>query len=83
MVQKETDKKNFMNKKIVTQLLVKGKSAISEKIWLKTLKLFFKSFVKNHKKSYQSSTYKCSTFCKSKTIAKKKKDNYNLKNSLI
>lgn len=73
MVQKETDKKNFMNKKIVNQLLVKGKSAISEKIWLKTLKLFFKSFVKNHKKVINRALINVAPFVKVKQLQKKKR----------
>ena len=31
-------------------MLIEGKSAISEKIGLKSLKLFYRSFVKSHKK---------------------------------
>ena len=39
-----------MNKKIINQLLVNGKTITSEKNWLKSIKFFYKSFVKNPKK---------------------------------
>ncbi len=39
-----------MNKKIINQLLVNGKTITSEKNWLKGIKFFYKSFVKNPKK---------------------------------
>lgn len=40
-----------MDKKVINQLLIDGKSTVSEKIWLRSLKLFYKSFVKNYKKA--------------------------------
>jgi len=39
-----------MNKKIINQLLLNGKVTISEKIWLKSIKIFYKSLTKNPKK---------------------------------
>jgi len=73
MVQKKTDKEYFMNKKIINQLLVKGKSAISEKIWVKTLKLFFKAFVKNHKKVINRAFINIAPLVKVKQLKKKKR----------
>ena len=72
MVRKKTDKEYLMNKKIINQLLVKGKSAISEKIWLKTLKLFFKSFVKNHKKVINRAFINVAPLVKVKQLQKKR-----------
>ena len=73
MVQKKTDKEYFMNKKIINQLLVKGKSSISEKIWVKTLKLFFKAFVKNHKKVINRAFINIAPLVKVKQLKKKKR----------
>ena len=39
-----------MNKKIINQLLLNGKTTISEKIWLKGIKFFQKLILKNPKK---------------------------------
>lgn len=39
-----------MNKKIINQLLLNGKTTISEKIWLKGIKFFQKLIFKNSKK---------------------------------
>jgi small subunit ribosomal protein S7 len=39
-----------MNKKIINQLLLNGKTSTSKKIWLKSIKSLYKSITKNHKK---------------------------------
>lgn len=62
-----------MNKKIINQLLFNGKSAISEKIWLKSIKFFDKSFVKNHKKLINRVLVNITPLLKVKQLRQKKK----------
>jgi len=62
-----------MNKKIINQLLLKGKITISEKIWLKTLKGFYKSFTKNHRKVISKALINIAPFLKTKQLRQKKK----------
>lgn len=62
-----------MNKKIITQLQLKGKKTISEKIWLNSLKRFYKSFVKNHKKFINKALTNTAPLLKTKQLKQKKK----------
>lgn len=62
-----------MNKKIINQLLFNGKSTLSEKIWLKSIKLFDKSFVKDHKKLINRALVNVTPFLKIKQLKQKKK----------
>lgn len=62
-----------MNKKIINQLLLKGKITISEKIWLKTLKGFYKSFTKNDKKFINKALINIAPFLKTKQLRQKKR----------
>ena len=62
-----------MNKKIINQLLLNGKSTISEKIWLKSIKFFDKSFVKDHKKLINRALVTISPLLKVKQLKQKKR----------
>jgi len=62
-----------MNQKIINQLLLKGKSTVSEKIWLKCLKKFYKSFVKNHTKVINRALINIAPLLKVKQLQQKKK----------
>ena len=62
-----------MDKKIISQMLIKGKSAISEKIWLKSLKLFYRSFVKSHKKVINRALINVTPLLKVKQLKQKRK----------
>ena len=62
-----------MNKKIINQLLLNGKITISEKIWLKSVKFFYKSFVKNHKKVINQVIIKITPLLKVKQLKQKRK----------
>jgi len=62
-----------MDKKIIRQMLIDGKSAVSEKIWLKSLKLFYKSFVKNHKKAINRALINITPLLKVKQLKQKRK----------
>mgnify|MGYP001007673878 FL=1 len=62
-----------MDKKIISQLLIDGKSTISEKIWLKSLKLFYKSFVKSHKKAINRALINITPLLKVKQLKQKRK----------
>jgi len=62
-----------MNKKIINQLLFSGKSAVSEKLWLKSIKLFDKSFVKDHKKLINRALVNVTPLLKIKQLKQKKK----------
>ena len=62
-----------MNKKIINQLLFNGKSTVSEKIWLKSIKLFDKSFVKDHKKLINRALVNVTPLLKIKQLKQKKK----------
>ncbi len=62
-----------MYKKIVRQMLINGKSVVSEKIWLKSLKLFYRSFVKNHKKAINRALINITPLLKVKQLKQKRK----------
>jgi len=62
-----------MNKKIINQLLLDGKSSISERIWLKSIKLFDKSFAKDHKKTVNRALVNVTPLLKVKQLKQKKK----------
>ena len=62
-----------MDKKIIRQMLIDGKSAASEKIWLKSLKLFYKSFVKSHKKAINRALINITPLLKVKQLKQKRK----------
>ena len=62
-----------MNKKIINQLLLNGKITISEKIWLRSIKFFYKSFVKNHKKVINQVIIKITPLLKVKQLKQKRK----------
>ena len=71
-----------MNKKIINQLLIQGKKFASEKIWIKNVKLFQKSFQKDYKKFVNRSIVNAAPLVKVKQL-KQKKNVFNQKNSLI
>lgn len=50
-----------------------GKSTISEKIWLKSLKFFYKSFIKNHKKAVNRALIHVTPLLKVKQLQQKRK----------
>jgi small subunit ribosomal protein S7 len=54
-------------------LLLDGKSTVSEKIWLKSLKLFYKSFAKSHKKAINRALINVTPLLKVKQLKQKKK----------
>jgi len=62
-----------MNKKIINQLLLDGKSSISEKIWLKSIKLFDKSFIKDHKNLLNRAIVNVTPLLKIKQLKQKNK----------
>lgn len=62
-----------MNKKIVNQLVLRGKLTISERIWIKSLKEFYKSFTKNHKKFINKALIDIAPLIKIKQLKQKKK----------
>ena len=62
-----------MNEKIINQLLLNGKSATSEKIWLKSIKFFDKSFVKDHKKLINRALVNITPLLKVKQLKQKKR----------
>ena len=62
-----------MNKRIVNQLLVNGKTAISEKIWLKSIKFFYKSVTKNPKKIINRAIINTTPLLKIKQLNNNKK----------
>jgi len=62
-----------MNQKIINQLLLHGKKTISEKIWLKSLKLFYKSSIKNHKKVFNRALINLMPLLKVKQLKQKRK----------
>ena len=62
-----------MDKKIINRLLLDGKSTVSEKIWLKSLKLFYKSFAKSHKKAINRALINVTPLLKVKQLKQKKK----------
>ena len=62
-----------MNKKIISQLLLKGKKTTSETVWLNSLKRFYKSFTKNHKKLINKALINIAPLLKTKQLKQKKK----------
>lgn len=62
-----------MDKQIIRQLLNNGKSAISEKIWLKSLKLFYKLYTKNHIKTITRAVINTAPLIKVKQLKQKRK----------
>jgi len=62
-----------MNKKIINQLLLDGKSATSEKIWLKSIKFFDKSFVRDYKKLINKALTNTTPLLKVKQLKQKKR----------
>ena len=62
-----------MNKKIINQLLLKGKSTTSEKIWLKSIKFFYKLFSKNHKEFINRAFINITPLLKVKQLKQKSK----------
>ncbi len=62
-----------MNKKVISQMLIEGKSANSKKIWLKSLKLFYRSFVKSHKKAINRALINITPLLKVKQLKQKRK----------
>jgi ribosomal protein S7 len=71
-----------MNKKIITQLLSKGKMTISEKIWLSSIKTYYKSFTKNQKKLINKALVNVAPLLKTKQLKQKKKKKCHLKSFL-
>nr|YP_009186111.1 ribosomal protein S7 [Skeletonema marinoi]ALO71443.1 ribosomal protein S7 [Skeletonema marinoi] len=62
-----------MNKKIINQLLLKGKRTTSEKIWLKSVKFFYKLFNKNHKEFINRALINVTPLLKVKQLKQKNK----------
>lgn len=60
-------------KKIINQLLLSGKIATSEKIWLKSIKFFYKLFVKNQKKIINKALINITPFLTIKQLKQKRK----------
>ena len=58
---------------MINQLLIDGKSTVSEKIWLKTLKLFDKSFVRNNKKAVNRAIVNLTPLLKVKQLKQKRR----------
>jgi ribosomal protein S7 len=73
MVLKKLTTNNPMNKKIINQLVLNGKTAVSEKIWLKSIKFFYKSFAKNHKKCINQALVSIAPLIKVKQLKQKSK----------
>ena len=62
-----------MNKRIINQLLLNGKTSVSEKIWLRSLKTFYKSLFKNHKKVITQAVVNIAPLLKIKQLNKQTK----------
>ena len=62
-----------MNKRIINQILVNGKKITSEKIWVKSIKFFDKSFVKDQKKLINRAIINVTLLLKIKELTQKKK----------
>lgn len=62
-----------MNKKIINQLLLQGKSTTSERIWLKSIKFFYKSFHKNQKEFINRALINVTPLLKVKQLKQKNK----------
>ena len=62
-----------MNKKIINQLLLNGKAVVSEKIWLKSVKTFYKSLIKNPKKLINRAIINVTPLLKVKKVNTQKK----------
>lgn len=70
---KDQNKLYAMNEKIINQLLINGKKIISEKIWLNSLKVFYKSSTKNHKKTVNRALINITPLLKVKQLKQKRK----------
>ena len=62
-----------MNKNIINQLLVNGQSSTFEKIWLKSTKYFYKSFLTNPKQVINKALINAAPLIKIKQLKQKKK----------
>lgn len=62
-----------MNKKIINQLLLNGKTTISEKIWLKGIKFFQKLIFKNPKKLINRAIINVTPLLKVKQLKQRRK----------
>jgi small subunit ribosomal protein S7 len=62
-----------MNKKIINQLLLNGKTSTSKKIWLKSIKSLYKSITKNHKKVIVRAIINIAPLLKVKQLKQKQK----------
>lgn len=54
-------------------MLIDGKSTVSEKIWLQSLKFFYKSFVKSHKKAINRALINMTPLLRVKQLKQKRK----------
>lgn len=54
-------------------MLIDGKSTVSEKIWLQSLKFFYKSFVKSHKKAINRALINITPLLRVKQLKQKRK----------
>jgi len=61
-----------MNKKIISQLIIHGKTVVSEKILLKSVKLIQKSIVKNHRKLIKIALVNITSLVKVKQLKRKR-----------
>lgn len=62
-----------MSKQIINQLLLNGKTITSEKIWLKSIKFFSKSFIKNPKKLLNRAVVNITPLINVKQLKRKRK----------
>lgn len=62
-----------MTKKVINQLLLNGKIVVSEKIWLKSFKFFYKSFIKNHTKFINKALINITPLLKVKQLKQKRR----------
>ena len=62
-----------MNKKIINQIVLNGQKIAAEKIWLKSIKFFDKSYVKNHKKLINQALINVTLLLNIKVLKHKKK----------
>ncbi len=62
-----------MNKKLINLLSKNGKTTISEKIWLKSIKLFYRSFLKNPKNVINKAIVTIAPLLKVKQLKQKRK----------
>jgi len=62
-----------MNKKLINLLSKNGKTTVSEKIWLKSIKLFYRSFLKNPKNIINKAIVTIAPLLKVKQLKQKRK----------